>query len=191
MRSASAEKFYQSHAGWKIGTSRRGDELRASARQAIPAPNKYLPNCAIIQEKSAQFSMGASSRTFDYSKNSPGPGAYKVPTKVGVGPKYNIAGRLSSQSAVMTEYNKTKSNPGVGAYNPDKTSSMTKMPAVSIKGRYSVPKALDVPGPGTYKAYGDDSPMKKKNPTYKMGTEKKGSKYSSISPGPGAYRVPT
>jgi hypothetical protein len=191
MRSASTEKFYQSHGGWKIGSGKRDDEMRATARQNYPSPNKYLPNIAVIQEKSAQYSMGASARNFDYSKSSPGPNAYKVPTRIGQGPKFNIGAKLESQSAVMTEFNKTKGNPGVGAYNPDKSKSMTKMPEVSIKARYTVPKVLDVPGPGAYKAYGDDNPMKKKNPTYKMGSEKKGAQYSSISPGPGAYSIPT
>jgi hypothetical protein len=145
----------------------------------------------MIREKAARYSMGASKRNIDYSKNVPGPNEYKVPTKMGSGPKFNIGAKLDSQSAVMTEYNKTKGNPGVGAYNPDKSKSMTKMPEVSIKSRYNMPKAFDVPGPGAYKTYGDDSVIKKRNPTYKIGSEKKGAQYSSISPGPGAYSIPT
>jgi hypothetical protein len=74
----------------------------------------------------------------------------------------------------MTDYNKTRHNPGVGAYDGDKIKTMTNLPAVTIKARYSVPKTLNVPGPGSYKAYGNDFPSKRRIPTYKMGSEKKG-----------------
>lgn len=56
--------------------------------------------------------------------------------------------KLEKQGAISPE--KTKYIPGPGTYDPDYKTSVNKLPAYSLKGRYPEHKGLAVPGPGTY-----------------------------------------
>ena len=102
------------------------------------------------------------------------------------GSKWNFGLKLDNQGAMSGG----KGNvPAPGAYNPNYRASVRADPQFSMKGRHKTQKSLDVPGPGTYQSNLAD---KAAAPSYGFGTGAQLSALArTLSPGPGAYRIPS
>ena len=79
-----------------MGTAKKNDEMRATARLDFPSPNKYNPTSLITQDNKPQWKMGTSQRNTNFANSVPGPNAYKLPSKSIEGPKFNISLKLEN-----------------------------------------------------------------------------------------------
>ena len=113
--------------------------------------------------------------------NVPGPGSYGLKSQIGEGPKVGLTGRNKVSSSV--------DSPGPGAYEA-KMTTLKSPPKPTLKSgdsrMFRDPSTQkDNPGPGNYQMrstlYG---------PKYGFGKSQRVGGISSITPGPGAYRVP-
>lgn len=165
---------------YKFGSSSRKD-LR---RDAGPAPNAYSSMGIDSRKKSSpSFGFGSSNRPpLSKTTNSPGPGNYKSPSKMLEKNGYYMGQKLAGH--------KKDDMPGPGNYNPDVSLGKHKSPTCKIGSspRDQSNKHKDmVPGPGNYKYY---NPALDKGPNVKIGTERRGWKIKSDTPGPGDYKIP-
>ena len=126
--------------------------------------------------------MGSSKRgEFSQTLNTPGPGSYQPPGKIGEGPKYG----LRPKTAVI----RTNDVPGPGQYSPTKDSVGMRPPsAVMGKGQRAAGFAgtKEVPGPGSYA----QPTTIKGGPAFSFGTGK-AVEHAADVPGPGAYKLPS
>ncbi len=126
--------------------------------------------------------MGSGKRAeLSQAINTPGPGSYQQPGKIGEGPKYG----LRPKTAVVMR----NDVPGPGQYSPTKNPISARPPtAVMGKGQRGVgfTGSKEIPGPG---AYVQPSTIKG-GPAFSFGTGKP-IEHTTDVPGPGAYKVPS
>ena len=143
----------KSNPGWKMGTAKRNDDVRAAIKKGTPDPAAYNPNASkiLVSASDAAWSFGTGKRKdLGINTKTPGPGGYNVPSKAVEGRKFNMGLKLDNQSSIGVEQRKTAGNPGAGNYNPDYSATKQKLPAFSMQSRHSDSKRMKVPGPGAY-----------------------------------------
>lgn len=155
--------------GWRIGTSERGEEVRAEKKRNYPSSDTYNPNIYASKKKLASWSFGTGTRA-DFAKGNvnPGPNNYDV-KPIKESPAYGIGLKLDNTSLIGTSVKKTAANPGSSTYNPDYKPTKKNLPAFSMQGRHKNAAPSKVPGPGAY--YSQSSPDKKAAPSYGFGTQ--------------------
>lgn len=74
---------------WKIGTSKRNDELKQKLRENYPGPGNYsLTKTDCIGPK---YSFGHNQRFYNNASTfNPGPGQYKIPTTIFNVPNFSL-----------------------------------------------------------------------------------------------------
>ena len=65
--------------GWRIGTSKRGEEERAIRKRNYPPPDSYNPNVSASKTQAAKWGFGTSVRDdFGKGNKNPGPNNYDI-----------------------------------------------------------------------------------------------------------------
>ena len=188
----------------------RKDEL---TKEDNPGPGKYNPTKSNLLHE-PHWKIGTTKRNpFSVREHYPGPGTYSIPMEIAIGPKYSMATKAGlkeskdnfpgpatykpmyrSQSCFYTFGHKNKlrereKTPGPGNYNLRKEKDLVSPSYLFGKERreneYVKSKKI-IPGPGKYEFTKDHILLH--HPKYSFGLSKKSRNYSSISPGPGAYR---
>ena len=188
----------------------RKDEL---TKEDNPGPGKYNPTKSNLLRE-PHWKIGTTKRNpFSVREHYPGPGTYSIPMEIAIGPKYSMATKAGlkeskdnfpgpatykpmyrSQSCFYTFGHKNKlrereKTPGPGNYNLRKEKDLVSPSYLFGKERreneYVKSKKI-IPGPGKYEFTKDHILLH--HPKYSFGLSKKSRNYSSISPGPGAYR---
>ena len=186
-----ADKSLRINLSAKIGTSTRDSEQKAKQRVCnVPSPNTYNPSFSASKRSEPSFGFGTSVRQpLAPKKNTPGP-QYSVPGKIVEGPSFQMGSKCEGQSYVATEQKKTIANPGPGSYAPQFYKTIHQNGSYSIKGRYTLRQALQVPGPGAYTI--DASPGKQSTPSVHFGSASQREPLKpSCAPGPGSYHIPS
>lgn len=82
--------------GWKIGTSKRGEEERAERKRNYPPPDSYNPDMSASKSRQAAWRIGTSLRD-DMAKGNrnPGPNNYEIFQRRS-GPSYGMALKLDN-----------------------------------------------------------------------------------------------
>ncbi|CAI2370217.1 unnamed protein product [Moneuplotes crassus] len=164
----------------KFGSSERKD----ARRDESPGPDSYSATVLDSRKKSSpSFGFGSSKRpALSQSGFTPGPGNYSHTSKILEKSAYYMGSKLKERAKENT--------PGPGNYNPDHKLSKESTPFCKIGSsqRSTGNKGQElVPGPGTYRYY---NPSLDKGPHVKIGSERRGQKITSDTPGPGAYKIP-
>lgn len=156
--------------------------------QNYPPPGTYDPDYKAGIKSMPKWGFGSSKRGgLTTGKTvSPGMQTYSIPSRAVEGSKWEFGLKLESQGALSGSKMQA---PPPGAYDPNYRASIKSDPSFSMKGRHAPSKSLNVPGPGTYSKNLAD---KRQAPSFGFG---KGPQIDplrkTISPGPGAYRVPS
>lgn len=156
-----------------FGTAERG-EIGAAAS---PGPAAYDPSGK--HGMGPKWGMGTAQRGNDgLSKDTPGPGAYTLPSRTVDGPKYSAAPRR--EDVTRTE------GPGPSAYTL--RNSIGDGAKFSIRARPSGRTSTqDDPGPGAYDSSRSMGVTKRKGANWVFGTSTRDGGTGYTAPGPGAY----
>ena len=184
-------------------------ELDKSDQLFTPGPGEYKPKKCLNQQPI--WTIGNSQRPKEQNVDIPGPGAYNLRYKSSESPAYSIASRLKENleknitpgpgdyipKSILSKKDifsfgvkyKTKSNeisPGPGNYNIRKEKDL--FAPSSIFGhaqKFDSDNINKTPGPGIYNY--DIDIIKKQQPIYSFGREKRILENKDEYPGPGAY----
>lgn len=97
----SPDTMMRKAAGWKIGTSMRGDHERSVRKANYPPPGTHNPDFKAVASKSAAWGFGSSTRpSINQVKATPGAGKYEIPSKVVEGPAFHMGLKLENHSAI-------------------------------------------------------------------------------------------
>ena len=72
---------YKHYPEWKIGTSKRDDELQRQIREGFPGPGNYHANETHLASK-PKYAFGKQKRYKDKYNDNPGPGSYHIPCSI-------------------------------------------------------------------------------------------------------------
>ena len=73
--------LFKHYPEWKIGTSKRDDELHRQIREGFPGPGNYNPNENNLTSK-PKYGFGTQKRYKDKYNDNPGPGSYHIPCSI-------------------------------------------------------------------------------------------------------------
>lgn len=149
----------------------------------MPGPGNYNFSDE-IGTNAPKFSFGKDERGDCKRPMTPGPGHYIHKSTVGTtGPKFSMLGNRPQSSSSLRDV------PGPGQYNIN-LNNKTKAPSFKIGNeiRSNLNKsAILNPGPGQYSIQ-DNSSIRPKSPTWKMGSStRKPLYFTESNPGPGNY----
>ena len=152
-------------------------EIEKDDKLYTPGPERYYPKKLFLNVPTCK--IGLSKRIILKIDESPGPGAYNIPSKFPKGLKFSIRNKLPYK------FNKEQmNNPGPGTY---KIMRKSQSSFYSFGMKYKEKKIDETPGPGRYNLRGKkDSHIS----SYIFGKEKRYSSLSSFekeTPGPGRY----
>ena len=181
-----------------------------------PGPGRYNPTKSNLLHE-PHWKIGTTKRNpFKVTEENPGPGTYSIPMEISLGPKYSMATKAGlkeskdkidfpgpatykpmmykSQSCFYTFGHKNKlrereKTPGPGNYNLRKEKDLVTPSYLFGKEKREdefVKSKKIIPGPGKYEYTKDH--ILRHHPKYSFGHMKKTRSFSSITPGPGAYR---
>ena len=73
--------LYKHYPEWKIGTSKRDDELKRQIREGFPGPGNYHSGESHLASK-PKYGFGTQKRYKDKYNDNPGPGSYHIPCSI-------------------------------------------------------------------------------------------------------------
>lgn len=159
--------------------------LGQSPTKKMPGPGAYNPKDPLLHmETKVGFGSSSRAKATLASQHNPGPGAYEARSSLGQGKMFTAGGRHP------TNYTRSRSLPGPGAYNPSLVAVCQTPPQCGFGTATRndiVGKGAQAPGPGTYdlqsfKATGSDAPK------YSTASRRRLHDLNSyVTPGPGSY----
>ena len=171
-------------------TEKKGPEI--DAMKTTPAPGAYDVSDNLLTQSQPMYSFGKELRSGAKRDTTPDPGRYKTKEYFGKeGPKISMSKKLVPCKTEIWY------NPGPGAYKQTKVENyMKKSPSFGFgtTTRDNFYRASETPGPGEYSIESSHTldSIKVKNPSWVMGTDKKGDWYINRDltiPGVGKYNL--
>ncbi|MCQ2820930.1 MAG: hypothetical protein MJ252_27040 [archaeon] len=176
---------------YKFSTSRKkGLEIESS--KGIPGPGSYNTEDKVLKRSQPNYSFGRQVRTKLKFDSNPAPNQYKVKEYIGKeGPKISMSKKIEPSKSESCYF------PGPGQYKLTKFDKyLPTSPSFGMgkSNRDDLYKKSDNPGPGEYDTESKSTidAVKRSNPSWVMGTEKKGSLHNERDltiPGVGTYNV--
>lgn len=129
----------------------------------VPGSNKYdpcMPDRTSKNNKRPTWSCGKDARFKNYSKPTPGPGSYNIPSKGTEGFKFTtrckpgINAELAGSKGITATPYKMRTKPGPGNYDPPVDGAWKKlsysMNGINEKWVKGTDRNFTIPGPGNY-----------------------------------------
>ncbi len=187
--------------GWKMGTSKRGEDLASQAAK-VPGPGAYEPKVKVKlilrprtkKKQGSSPAVGIHGRTTTEKPTNnfvPGPGQYQTNVKhvlPAISYGYTFSGRPKS-----IEIEKQKTAPGPGNYQVENAGKPKHGPVFGSAPRsgMEIKETKKVPGPGAYNAT-EAAAKILAGPKFGFGKASRDKdlvKATAAVPGPGAYQV--
>jgi hypothetical protein len=179
---------YKTGPRFSFGVSSRFG-LGASPSKKAPGPGAYNPvDPNDTTSHKVGFGTSLRGRVNSLAQNQPGPGAYEVKSTLGTGLMFTARGRLPAA------YQRSRSLPGPGAYNPSTISVFEHSPktgfGTSTRADMGA-QALrsNMPGPGTYELAQQKSIGKDAKKFSICSRRRVHDLQGYCQPGPGAYNA--
>lgn len=175
-----SEGFGQKAVKFSFGKEERGYQQRGCS----PGPAKYDTRNKFADD-APKFSFSKDKREILLKNRSPGP-IYQLRKPFGEdGHKISMS-PCGRKSVIMNK------NPGPGKYEPDYTKLKLRYPTYRIgtaKRRALYESTAELPAPNAYNPNDRYNSSSRQNPSWKMGTSKRGYTMTDHNPGVGLYNV--